>query len=52
MLAVSFAGVGSKVQFKDIAGVGWGPFAFAALMAVTSGALALLMAVVTAPYLA
>jgi len=52
MLAVSFAGVGSKVQFRDIAGVGWGPFAFAALMAVTSGALALLMAVVTAPYLA
>jgi len=52
MLAVSFAGVGSKVRFRDLAGVGWGPFAFAALMAVTSGALALLMAVVTAPYLA
>jgi len=50
-LAVSFVGVGSKVQFRDIAGVGWRPFAFAALMAVASGALALAMAVVTAPFL-
>jgi uncharacterized integral membrane protein (TIGR00698 family) len=51
LLAVSFAGVGSKVQFRDIAGVGWRPFAFAALMSVFSGALALVMAAVTAPYL-
>jgi hypothetical protein len=48
---VSFAGVGSKVQFRDIAGVGWRPFAFAALMAAFSGTLALAMAAVTAPYL-
>jgi uncharacterized integral membrane protein (TIGR00698 family) len=51
MLAVSFVGVGSKVRFRDIAGVGWRPFAFAALMAVASGALALAMAVATAPFL-
>ncbi|MFH2110645.1 MAG: putative sulfate exporter family transporter [Candidatus Bathyarchaeota archaeon] len=52
LLAISFAGVGSKVQFRDIAGVGWKPFAFAAMMAVIAGTLALSMAVVTAPYLA
>lgn len=51
LLAVSFAGVGSKVQFRDIASVGWRPFAFAAVMAVVAGTLALAMAVVTAPYL-
>ncbi|MFH0849343.1 MAG: putative sulfate exporter family transporter, partial [Candidatus Bathyarchaeota archaeon] len=52
LLAISFAGVGTKVQFKDIASVGWKPFVFAAAMAIVAGTLALAMAVVTAPYLA
>lgn len=51
LLAISFAGVGTKVQFRDIASVGWKPFAFAAAMAVIAGTLALAMAVATAPYL-
>jgi uncharacterized integral membrane protein (TIGR00698 family) len=50
LLAISFAGVGSKVKFRDIAKVGWSPFAFAAIMAVIAGVLALSMAIVIAPY--
>lgn len=52
LLAISFAGVGSKVKFRDIAKVGWKPFGFAAIMAVIAGILALIMAVVIAPYVA
>ncbi|MCW4048128.1 MAG: putative sulfate exporter family transporter [Candidatus Bathyarchaeota archaeon] len=51
LLAIAFAGVGSKVKFKDIAKVGWKPFGFAAIMAVGAGALALGMAIVIAPYI-
>lgn len=52
LLAVAFAGVGSKVRFSDIAKVGWKPFGFAALMSVVAGGLALGMAVLIAPYIA
>ena len=52
LLAVAFAGVGSKVRFSDIAKVGWKPFGFAALMSVVAGGLALGMAVFIAPYIA
>lgn len=52
LLAIAFAGVGSKVKFKDIASVGWKSFGFAALMSVFSGILALVMAVLVAPYIA
>ncbi len=51
LLAVSFAGVGSKVHFSDIAKVGWKSFSFAAIMSVIAGALALGMAVLMAPYI-
>jgi uncharacterized integral membrane protein (TIGR00698 family) len=52
LLAVSFAGVSSKVKFRDIAKIGWNPFGFAAIMAVLAGILALIMAVVITPYIA
>jgi uncharacterized membrane protein YadS len=52
LLAVAFAGVGSKVRFSDIAKVGWKPFGFAAFMSILTGALALGMAVFIAPYIA
>ena len=52
LLAISFAGVGSKVRFVDIAKLGLKPFAFAALMAVLAGVLALGMAILIAPYIA
>jgi uncharacterized integral membrane protein (TIGR00698 family) len=52
LLAIAFAGVGSKVRFSDIAKVGWKPFGFAALMSVVAGGLALGMAVFIAPYIA
>lgn len=52
LLAIAFAGVGSKVRFSDIVKVGWKPFGFAALMSVVAGALALGMAVLIAPYVA
>jgi uncharacterized integral membrane protein (TIGR00698 family) len=52
LLAIAFAGVGSKVRFSDIAKVGWKPFGFAALMSVVAGVLALGMAVLIAPYIA
>lgn len=52
LLAIAFAGVGSKVKFKNISRLGAKPFAFAALMAVTAGMLALTMAVVVAPLIA
>ncbi|MCW4011457.1 MAG: YeiH family protein [Candidatus Bathyarchaeota archaeon] len=51
LLAVSFAGVGSKVQFSDIAKVGWKPFGFAAMMSILAGILALGMAILVAPYI-
>ena len=50
LLAISFAGVGCKVKFRDIAKVGWNAFGFAAIMAVIAGILALSMAVAIAPY--
>jgi uncharacterized integral membrane protein (TIGR00698 family) len=50
LLAISFAGVGSKVKFRDIAKVGWNPFGFAAIMSVIAGVLALIMAAVIARY--
>ena len=50
LLATAFAGVGSKVQFRTIAKLGLKPFAFAALMAVMAGALALILAITVAPY--
>ena len=52
LLAISFAGVGFKVKFRDIAKVGWKPFGFAALIAVITGILALTMAAIIAPYVA
>jgi uncharacterized integral membrane protein (TIGR00698 family) len=52
ILAIAFAGVGSKVRFSDIVKVGWKPFGFAALMSVMAGILALGMAVIIAPYVA
>ncbi|TRO52090.1 putative sulfate exporter family transporter [Candidatus Bathyarchaeota archaeon] len=52
LLAISFAGVGSKVKFRDIAKVGLKPFAFAALMSIVAGVLALGMAILIAPYVA
>ncbi|TFH14757.1 putative sulfate exporter family transporter [Candidatus Bathyarchaeota archaeon] len=51
LLAIAFAGVGSKVKFRDIAKVGLKPFAFAALMSIVAGVLALGMAVLIAPYI-
>jgi uncharacterized integral membrane protein (TIGR00698 family) len=50
LLAIAFAGVGSKVKFSDIANVGWKPFGFAALMSIVAGVIALGMAVFIAPY--
>ncbi|TRO54877.1 putative sulfate exporter family transporter, partial [Candidatus Bathyarchaeota archaeon] len=52
LLAISFAGVGSKVKFRDIAKVGAKSFAFAAIMSIMAGVLALGMAVIIAPYVA
>ena len=49
LLAIAFAGVGSKVRFRSIAKLGLKPFAFAAFMAVTAASLALLLATVVAP---
>jgi uncharacterized membrane protein YadS len=51
-LTTAFAGVGSKVRFSSIAKLGAKPFIFTALMAVTAGTLALVMAVVMAQYIA
>ena len=51
-LTTAFAGVGSKVRFNSIAKLGAKPFVFAALMAVTAGTLALIMAVVMRQYVA
>jgi uncharacterized integral membrane protein (TIGR00698 family) len=50
LLAISFAGVGSKVKFREIAKVGWSPFIFAALIAVIAGILAFSMAVIITPF--
>lgn len=51
LLAIAFAGVGSKVQFNDIVKVGWKPFGFAAVMSFIAGGIALGMAVFIAPYI-
>ena len=51
LLAVAFAGVGSKVRFKSILSLGAKPFAVAALMAVLAGVLALALAVLVAPFI-
>jgi uncharacterized integral membrane protein (TIGR00698 family) len=52
LLSIAFAGVGSKVRFRDIVKLGWKPFGFAAFMSVVAGLLALGMAVIIAPYIA
>jgi uncharacterized integral membrane protein (TIGR00698 family) len=49
LLAVAFAGVGSKVKFKNIARLGLKPFVVAAFIAFTAGTLALFLAVLVAP---
>jgi uncharacterized integral membrane protein (TIGR00698 family) len=49
LLAIGFAGVGSKVRFKNIAKLGAKPFAVAALMAILAGILSLCLAVLVAP---
>jgi len=49
LLAIAFAGVGSKVKFRNIAELGLKPFSVAAFMAFTAGVLALMMAVLVAP---
>jgi len=50
LLATAFAGVGSKVRFRSIAKLGVKPFAVAALMAILSGALALVLAAIVSPF--
>ena len=52
LLAIAFAGVGSKVKFREIAKLGLKPFGFAALMSIIAGVLALGMAIFIAPYIA
>jgi uncharacterized membrane protein YadS len=49
LLAIAFAGVGSKVRFRSIAKLGLKPFAVAAFMAVTAASLALILATLVAP---
>ena len=49
LLSTAFAGVGSKVKFRNIANLGAKPFTVAALIAVLSGALALILAILVAP---
>ena len=49
LLSTAFAGVGSKVKFRNIAKLGAKPFTVAALIAVLSGVLALILAVLVAP---
>jgi len=49
LLAIAFAGVGYKVNFRNIARLGLKPFAVAAFMAVTAGTLALMLAILVAP---
>lgn len=49
LLAIAFAGVGSKVNFRNIARLGLKPFAVAAFMAATAGTLALMLAILVAP---
>jgi uncharacterized integral membrane protein (TIGR00698 family) len=51
LLAVSFAGVGSKVNFGRIIKLGTKPFTVSALMAILAGLLALTLAVFIAPYI-
>ena len=49
LLAVAFAGVGSKVKFRNMAKLGLKPFTAAASMAIIAGILALALAVLVAP---
>lgn len=51
LLATAFAGVGSKVRFKDILRLGVRPFAAGALIAALAGLLALILAAAVSPYL-
>jgi uncharacterized membrane protein YadS len=51
LLAISFAGVGSKVKIHDILKVGVKPFIFAAIMSTVAGTLALIMAALVAPFI-
>ena len=52
LLATTFAGVGSKVKFRDIARLGAKPFAVGALISILAGALALILAIAVAPFVA
>jgi len=49
LLAIGFAGVGSKVRYKNISQLGVKPFAVAALMAILAGILSLCLAILVAP---
>jgi uncharacterized integral membrane protein (TIGR00698 family) len=49
LLAVAFAGVGSKVKFRNMAKLGLIPFAAVASMAIIAGVLALTLAALVAP---
>jgi len=50
LLATAFAGVGSKVRLANITRLGARPFIVGAVTAVVAGLLALIMAIVTAPF--
>ena len=49
LLSIAFAGVGSKVNFRSIARLGLRPFAVSAIMAVSAGLLAFILAALVAP---
>jgi len=50
LLATAFAGVGSKVRFGSIAKLGARPFVVGAVTAMVAGLLALIMAILAAPF--
>ncbi len=52
LFATAFAGVGSKVRFRSIMGLGLRPFAVAAGVAAVAGLAAFLCAVALAPFIA
>lgn len=51
MFATAFAGVGSKVRFKSIMGLGARPLMLAATVAVTAGLLAFVVAFLLVPFI-
>jgi len=51
LLALCFAGVGSKVRFRSIAKLGAKSFGVGAFMAVFAGVLALVLAIVMSPFI-